>query len=78
MVNSGSSVKNSYERAVGSSFEDAIAAGSFAEVVRSASRADIVLTALLGTFAAGSTGYYMVRQGMVPNPLPGIIPSTAK
>ena len=78
LVNSGSSVKNSYERAVGSSFDDAVAAGSFTEVVRHASRADIVLTVLLGAFAAGSTGYYMVLQGMVPNPLPGIIPSTAK
>ena len=78
LVNSGSSVKNSYERAVGSSFDDAVAAGSFTEVVRHASRADIVLTALLGAFAAGSTGYYMVLQGMVPNPLPGIIPSPAK
>ncbi|WP_133064070.1 hypothetical protein [Corynebacterium hadale] len=78
VVNSGSSVKHSYERAVGSSFEDAIAAGSLSAVVRNASRTDIVLTALLGAFAAGSTGYYMVLQGMVPNPLPGIIPSTAK
>lgn len=77
VVNSMSSVKNSYERAVGSSFDDAIAAGSFSAVVKNASRFDIVMTVLLGTFALGSTGYYMVLQGMVSNPLPGVIPGPA-
>ena len=70
-------MKNSYERAVGSSFDDAIAAGSFSAVVKNASRFDIVMTVLLGTFALGSTGYYMVLQGMVSNPLPGVIPGPA-
>ncbi len=78
VVNDMSSVKNSYERAVGSSFDDAVAAGSFTEVVKQASRFDIIMTALLGSFAVGSTWYYMVLQGMIPNPLPGVIPSTAQ
>lgn len=77
VVNSMSSVKNSYERAVGSSFDDAVAAGSFSAVAKNASRFDIIMTVLLGTFALGSTGYYMVLQGMVPNPLPGVIPGPA-
>lgn len=77
VVNSMSSVTNSYERAVGSSFDDAVAAGSFSEVVKNASRFDIIMTVLLGTFALGSTGYYMVLQGIVPNPLPGVIPGPA-
>ena len=30
---------------------------------------------MFGLGAVAATGYYMVQEGMIPNPLPGVLPS---
>ena len=75
IVDGMSSVKNTYEKATGSSLDDLVAGNGGSSEAGGATTTEVVLSILFGLGAAATTGYYMVQQGMIPNPLPGVLPS---
>ena len=70
-----SSVKNNYEKAAGSSLDDLVAGKGGSSEQGKSTTTEVVLSVLFGLGAVAVTGYYMVQEGMIPNPLPGVLPS---
>lgn len=74
IVDSMSSVKNNYEKAAGSSLDDLVAGRGGSSEEGKSTTTQVVISVLFALGAVAATGYYMVQEGMIPNPLPGVLP----